>query len=374
MLDPFMLLFFVSVMHYSRSQMRRLLLHFPSLDALQTISKKRVEDVFQQEKLPAIPEIYLNDPSLYLSTAEKEKEKLDMRGIRFLTAEAPDWPTRFSTLQDAPLWFFLKGSLPSESSRSVSIIGSRDASPYGLFMADYIATELAKNGVSIVSGMASGIDAAAQRAALNAGGKSFAILGSGINICYPRENFDLFDSLSQTPGCGIMSEFPLGANSMAWHFPDRNRLIAAFGDCLLLIEARNQRSGSMITVGQALEQGKEVFALPGRITDPMSLGCNELIQCGASPLLDPKDILDYFGFPERPDIKTPAASSEILTQKWNKEQKAILTLLKKEPCSPDRLIRETGLDIGTIMENLMDLEAKHVIRTLNGNHYAFIYR
>ena len=137
-----------------------------------------------------------------------------------------------------------------EYTPTVSVIGSRSASSYGLRMADFIASELAAKGIAIVSGLAAGIDSRAGEAALAAGGKSYAVLGCGVNICYPKENYVLFSKLCED-GNGILSEFPPDELSRAWHFPDRNRLIAALGDCLCVLEAREQQSGSSITVGSA---------------------------------------------------------------------------------------------------------------------------
>lgn len=365
-----MLLFLSSCARCTRNQVRRLLAACPSLSDLTMLSERDREAVLSKRKKNDRLRTLFHDPAQLKEKIQEEAECLRSRRIRFLTPDSPDWPIRLCHMGDAPLWLFLKGNLPPADSASVSVIGSRDASPYGLRMADWIAGSLAESGVTVVSGMASGIDAAAQRAALKKGGKSLAILGSGINICYPKENFDLFDALIHTPGCGIISEFPLDSDSAAWHFPDRNRLIAALGDCLALIEARNQRSGSMITVGQALDQGKEVFAMPGRITDPMSLGCNELIRTGASPLLHPDDILDYLGLKCGP---RQVPEKKILPNLSENHQK-VYASLDGEPRSLDAILQRTGLRIGVIMELLIDLEREGAVQCTNGNSYSAVYR
>ena len=156
-------------------------------------------------------------------------------------------------------------------------------------MAQWFAGELAAAGVQIISGMACGIDGIAQREALARGGKSFGILGCGTDICYPRENQDLYERLLEEGG--IVSEHPEGTAPLARHFPTRNRIISALSDLVLVIEAR-EKSGTLITVDFALEQGKDVYALPGRINDPLSSGCNRLIHQGAGIALTPSDILE----------------------------------------------------------------------------------
>lgn len=372
------MLLLLSCLGCSRSRIRRLLSAFPALVELTAYHPGESDSLCQMEKLPLRAQKLLHNPTVLTSAVQEERERLNDRGIRFLTPSAPDWPLRLNRMEDAPLWLFVKGTLPREDLAAVSVIGSRDASAYGLSMAGLIAESLVTCGVTVVSGMASGIDAAAQRAALRAGGNSLAILGSGINICYPKENFDLFDALIHTPGCGVISEFPLDSASAAWHFPDRNRLIAALGDCLALIEARSQRSGSMITVGQALEQGKEVFAVPGRITDPMSMGCNELIRTGATPLLSPDDILEYLsGIGVLRTACSPENTRRIpkllLPENPSENQKRICACLSEEPCSLDEIVRKTGLRIGVAMEVLMELEDLGAVQHNGRNRYSSVY-
>lgn len=314
-----------------------------------------------QHKLEQLP-----DTAAQLSAALREiEEALYIRHIRFLTAEDTDWPERFSTLEDPPLWLYLRGELPAEYTPTVAMIGSRSASFYGLRMADFIAAELAAKGVSIVSGLAAGIDSRAEEAAIEAGGKSFAVLGCGVNICYPKENYALFSKLCEN-GNGILSEFPPDTASRAWHFPDRNRLIAALGDCLCVLEAREQQSGSSITVGSALEQGKEIFCLPGRITDPLSRGCHVFIQNGANLLQSPQDILDYLGLRLRCMLTPRTRSVEALSP----EEQHLYRLIREEACFLNRLLQRSGYDIGTVMRCLLKLELEGYIEQLSANYYS----
>lgn len=182
-----------------------------------------------------------------------------------------------------------RGCLPEEGRAAVAVIGARTCSSYGREMAQWFAGELAAAGVQIVSGMARGVDGIAQQAALDRGGKSFAVLGCGTDVCYPKENEELYERLL-TEG-GIVSEHPAGTPPIACHFPTRNRIISALSDLVLVVEAR-ERSGTLITVDFALEQGKDVYVLPGRVSDSLSGGCNRLLRQGAGVALHPSDILE----------------------------------------------------------------------------------
>ena len=182
-------------------------------------------------------------------------------------------------------------SLQYMADPAAAIIGARLASGYGREQARRFARRLASRGITIISGMARGIDGIAQKAALDAGGRSYAVLGCGVDICYPEENRELYDRLLQEGG--IISEYPPGTYPEARLFPQRNRIISGLSDLVLVIEAR-KKSGTLITVDMALEQGREVYALPGRVSDALSDGCNRLIRQGAGPATCPEDILEFF--------------------------------------------------------------------------------
>ncbi len=199
-----------------------------------------------------------------------------------------NYPQALSHIRNAPRVLYVRGELPDGNRPSIAIIGARRCSSYGREMAEWFAEELAQAGVQIISGMAAGIDGIAQRAALKRG-RSFGVLGCGTDICYPEENRDLYREL--TAGGGILSEYPAGTPPISSHFPRRNRIISGLADAVLVIEAK-ERSGTMITVDFALEQGRDVFALPGRLTDALSGGCNSLIAQGAGIVRRPEDILE----------------------------------------------------------------------------------
>ncbi len=199
-----------------------------------------------------------------------------------------DFPRRMLQMPDVPVGLFYSGELPADDVPSVAIIGARDCSGYGEFVASQLGGVLGEAGVQVISGMARGIDGISQSAALEAGGKSFGILGCGVDVCYPKQNRALYQRLQKQGG--VISTYPPGTAAAAGHFPPRNRIVSGFADALVVIEAKS-KSGTLITVDMALEQGKEVYALPGRVCDRLSDGCNWLIKQGAGVLLSPTEFL-----------------------------------------------------------------------------------
>lgn len=218
-------------------------------------------------------------------------EELEKAGIRFSCILEQGFPEKLRQIPDPPFGIYYRGGLPENGRPAAAVIGARLASGYGRDQARRFSQKIASRGIIVISGMARGIDGIAQRAALDEGGKSFAVLGCGVDICYPDENRDLYDRLLQEGG--VISEYPPGTFPKAGLFPQRNRIISGLADLVLVIEAR-KKSGTLITVDMALEQGREVFALPGRVCDSLSDGCNRLIRQGAAPATCPEDILEFF--------------------------------------------------------------------------------
>lgn len=210
--------------------------------------------------------------------AERRYYQMKEKGIFFLPCWDENYPVRLKQLVDAPVCLYGRGRLPEDGKKAVAIVGARECSGYGSVTAKYFAAGLAKKGAVIVSGMARGVDGMAQWAALDAGGISTGVLGCGVDICYPPENWRLYERLVKE-GC-LLSEYPPGTEPRASLFPPRNRIISGLSDMVLVTEAR-EKSGTLITVDMALEQGRDVFAVPGRITDSLSCGCNRLIENGA---------------------------------------------------------------------------------------------
>lgn len=223
---------------------------------------------------------------------KKQWDEISRRKIRFVSCFSEEYPAALLHIQQPPKNIYVKGELPDEKKLSVGIVGARNCTPYGRDMARMFAYRLAEQGVQIISGMARGIDGWSHQGALESGGKTYAILGSGVEVCYPPSHENLYHSIRKHGG--ILSEQPIFAEAMPQYFPMRNRIISGLSQGLLVVEAR-EKSGSLITADAALEQGKDVFVIPGRIGDELSVGCNRLIRQGAIPVLSPQDILDYYG-------------------------------------------------------------------------------
>ncbi len=219
----------------------------------------------------------------------EEYGKMEEKGIRFLSQEDEEYPGRLRDIPDAPYGIFIKGQMPREEKPAVAIIGARDCSSYGSYVAAELGSYLGERGVQIISGMARGIDGISQEAALEAGGMSFGVLGCGVDVCYPVQNRRLYDKLLVQGG--ILSTYPPGTEAKKQHFPPRNRIVSGLADVVVVIEARN-KSGTLITVDMALEQGKDVYVVPGRITDRLSDGCNSLLKQGAGVLVSPRNFYE----------------------------------------------------------------------------------
>ncbi len=291
------------------------------------------------------------------------QEYLDLykKKIRFMTFLDSDYPERLKNIYDFPIGLYIKGRLPEDDRPSAAVIGARGCTAYGIQIAEMISRRLAKSGVQIISGLALGIDGAGHRGALEAGGQTFAILGCGVDVCYPRENISLYSDIPERGG--IISEFPLKSSPSAQHFPMRNRIISGFSDAVVVVEARI-RSGSLITVDLALEQGKEVFAVPGNMTQSLSEGCNQLIAQGARIVTSVDDILDFF------DLTSEGSGDETakIMMGLAKNEKMVYSFLDFQPKYIDQIVRECGLSFTEVLEILFALESKgFIIQPMN--HY-----
>lgn len=296
-------------------------------------------------------------------------ESILQKGIRYVPFFDAIFPTKLLYIPSPPFGIYVKGNLPNEAKASVAMIGTRACSEYGKEVARYFAQELAEYGVQVISGLARGIDAISQANCLKAGGDTFAVLGCGVDICYPAEFRRLYEEISRTGG--VISTYAPGTEPKASLFPARNRIISGLSDVVLVIEA-GAKSGTLITVDMALEQGREVAVIPGRITDRLSTGCLGLLKQGASPVVDvdellqllkesfsvqahlDKKILDTYKFHEKGiDFNKNASLS--------KEQKSVYKILTKDPLEAEKLyelwLKEGGKGaFSFFMEVLMDLE------------------
>ena len=251
-----------------------------------------------------------------------------------------------------------------------AVIGARRCTPYGEKYAVEFARALAEMGVEIISGMARGIDGMGHRGALLGGGKTYAVLGCGVDVCYPKEHIGLYTDILEQGG-GILSEQPPGTPPLAHHFPARNRIISGLSDAVLVMEA-GRKSGSLITVDMALEQGRDVYALPGPVNSSLSDGCNRLIRQGAGILLSPEDLAEEWGLDGnalRPAGTAPGKKAGKNEKELETEEKLVYSCLGLYPKGVDQVAAETKLDIKSVMELLVTLELEGYIREISKNQY-----
>lgn len=288
-----------------------------------------------------------------------EWEKLCEKGISFVSLEQQSYPRRLREIYDPPFGLYYIGQLPPDDVPSVGIVGARACTPYGKNMAKRIGKCMAANGVSVISGLARGIDGYGHEGALDGEGKTYAVLGCGINVVYPPEHAMLYEQMAFQGG--ILSEYPPDMPPKAGFFPKRNRIISALSDVLVVVEAK-EKSGSLITADCALEQGKDVYAVPGRTTDRLSAGCNRLIRQGAGILLSPEELLPELGLLSEKN-KLPLAKSQCL----------VYSCLDLHPKSIERISEETMLDPATLAQILFELEERGFVRETWQNHYISVY-
>jgi DNA processing protein len=258
------------------------------LDNILRDSNESVHEEKDLNKLKSIKETVLKEEKELKENAKIFYAELIRKDIHWTHLSKKDYPNRLKNIGDPPLLFFYKGKLPEEERPSVAIVGARECSPYGEKTARMFARELSSAGVQIISGMARGVDGISQRASISVGGNTFGVLGCGVDVVYPEDNKDLFEDILKDGG--IISEFNPGTEPLRTYFPSRNRIISGLSDIVLVVEAR-KRSGTYITVTSALDQGREVFAVPGRITDALSDGCNNLIVAGAEIAVNSEAII-----------------------------------------------------------------------------------
>ncbi len=336
---------------------RKIIEYAGSLEEAVGLSTKQLEasHICSVKMLEGWEKARLNKQELY-----EEFVGLRERGIIYISIEHELYPSPLKNLQDAPLGLWVKGDLPKPQTPSAAIIGSRGCTPYGKEIAAELGKKLSSIGVNVISGMAVGIDSSAQWGAVNAGGYSLGILGGGVDVCYPRENIELYERLLAQGG--IMSESPPKNPPLAPLFRLRNRLISGMADCVIVVEAR-ERSGTQITVNCALDQGREIFALPGRITDPLSRGCNVMISQGARILWDFSELAGFF-HADTEELKLEKKSLSLTGLELS-----VYNSLGDEPKHFEEILHETGITVAELMETLLHLEIKGAVHQQIKNYY-----
>ena len=271
------------------------------------------------------------------------------------------YPSRLAEIFDPPPVLYVKGELAEGDQEALAIVGTRGASAYGKMAAERIAGDLARAGVTIVSGLALGVDTAAHRAAIAAGGRTIAVLGNGLDRVYPSQNTQLSAQIAQHGA--LVTEFPLGIKPDAMNFPRRNRIISGLTWGTLVVEA-GDRSGALITAAFAAEQGREVLAVPGSIFSPKSKGTNALIRDGATPVAAAEDVLAELQPGREPRQLTVADIVPL-----DETERALLNVLSSEPIHIDEVAREASLPMSLVSSALAMMELKGIVRQLGGMHY-----
>lgn len=341
-------------------------------------------------------DVIKNDPVLsplektLLTTPEKDEnlrsrfEYMQRNDIRMICRHEKDYPERFDCLSDRPYGIFVQGNIPPGHVPAIAVVGSRRASTYGINVAEHFSKVLAAAGVVIVSGLAMGIDGIGHKSALEEGGMTVGILGSGIGVPYPKENWEIYRQMREY-AC-ILSEYGPGVPPMKQNFPHRNRLISALADGIIVVEAA-ERSGTLITVDRGLEQGKDIFAIPGRIGDRNSEGCLNLIRQGAYLVTEPEQILEELAvhypsltrycndfqqqsFPFLNEFDDFNENSENLILGIARDEKVVYDLCRLDARHFDELLSESGLSVARLSEVLYSLQEKGIVRQAVPNYYS----
>ncbi len=291
--------------------------------------------------------------------ADKEAEYLAKSGILIYDRQDKEYPERLKMIHSAPALLYVRGTLPDFEKPCVAIVGARRCTPYGLKMAADLSEGLGSAGVTVISGMARGIDSAAHKGCLSGGGATVAVLGTGVDVVYPKENKRLMDKIIEQGA--VVSEYPPGTKPDPGHFPCRNRIISGLSQAVLVVEAA-RTSGSLITADLALEQGRDVYAVPGQAVSPLSAGTNHLIKQGAKLVDCVEDILEEMGLQP---LGTKPEGADL-----NSREKRLLSHLSLIPVTLEDLVQVSGMVAHEVSSVLLLLELKGLIRRYNGNMFV----
>lgn len=285
--------------------------------------------------------------------------------IDILTIADPDYPELLRDIYDPPPFLFVAGNLTDADRAAVAVVGSRMATDYGKNFSEKLGEDLAGNGITVVSGMAIGIDSASHRGALKSGGRTIAVLGSGIDVIYPPENKALYQQIAESGA--VISEFMPGTRPEPMFFPRRNRVISGISQAVVVVEA-GHKSGALLTADLALSQGRELFAVPGPVTSRMSLGTNDLIKSRAKPITSLEDIFSVL-----PRLKKDyIAPGKKVTDELSKGEILVFDHLSATPKQLDRLVRDCGLSVNDTTAYLLSLELRGLVKQLSGKRFMTI--
>ncbi len=342
--------FFCTIDGIGWQTLRQLFESFPDRTRAYEISREQAEAAMGKKRAQLFLEKRRKaDP-------HREWQKMKERGITFLSYWDCAYPESLRRIADPPKALYILGKPPDESERRVAVIGARACSAYGKRIAQQLGEQLANRGICVVSGMARGVDGYSQSSAIRAGGISYGVLGCGVDVCYPRENRELYEALIKQGA--VLSEYAPGTEARASLFPPRNRIISALSEMVIVVEAK-VHSGTLITVDMALEQGKEVMAVPGRVGDALSEGCNRLIVQGATPVVCVEQIFEQLGIQREEQKETDevqAVGKGLLTDL----ERTVYELLDEYPRSVELIARELHnqrnmVDYGELCKALFSL-------------------
>lgn len=324
--------------------------------------------VFECSRKELMESAILNLKLVDLIVSKRDMDKIDRylkkvkeNDIKVYTIDEENYPQNLKNIYDPPPVLYVKGDIKYSDADAIAIVGSRKASEYGLRTGEKLGMELAEAGITVVSGMALGIDSAAHKGALKGRGRTIAVFACGLNYIYPRSGISLAREIVKHGA--IISEYPLGIDAIPQNFPARNRIISGMSKGVVVIEA-NERSGSLITADFALEQGRDVFAVPGNIIAPNSKGTNELIKNGAKLVASINDILEEYG------IQRSGSEISSEAENLNELEKRILTYINGSGKNMDEIVEFIGMETGAVLSKMIQLEIKGKVKQIDGIYYS----
>ncbi|NJD60173.1 MAG: DNA-protecting protein DprA [Anaerolineales bacterium] len=332
---------------------------FGSAESAWNASPEALQSAGLSQKIVASFQRFRKDVDL-----EQVWERIQSLGVQVLTWEDEAYPSHLKEIDQPPPVLYVRGSLQAEDEWAVAIVGTRKVTAYGRQVAEDVATVLAHSGVTVVSGLARGVDSVAHQAALNAGGRTLAVLGNGVDQVYPPENRKLAAQIMEHGA--LISDYALGTQPDGVNFPPRNRIISGLSLAVIIVEA-GETSGALITATFAAEQGRDVFAVPGNITAPQSKGTNRLIRDGAQPLLNPQDVLEALNLTmvtehQAARVSLPTDPVEV----------SLYKLLSQQPMYVDEIRMQAGMPIETVSATLAMMELKGMVRQVGGMNYVAV--
>lgn len=290
-----------------------------------------------------------------------KESKINGYRYREISINDKEYPKKLKEIKNPPETLYVLGNLPDENKKSVAIVGARNCTDYGSTLSKSLSRSFSKNDIQVISGLAMGCDTQAHIGAIEVEKPTFAVMGCGVDICFPTYNQDVYKKILEYGG-GIISEQPLKTSPMPYNFPLRNRIISALSDSVVLVESR-ENSSSLITCDFALEQGKSIFACPSRVGDNLGKGCNNLIKQGAYILTSPEDVMEHL------NVKNYEADKKIDLSQFDYFEKLIIDTIKDDTLHVDQIVEKTKLPINKVLNTLMSLELMGFVESNINNHY-----